>query len=620
MRRRATLCPEVLLLMIPFADGCASPRNARADTAAPVLHLGTVSPRTQTGELRVDRSAAGAALNIGGLPYARGLGVRGASELVYAVPPGSARFEAWVGPDAASGPGSIRFQLYADGRLAFDSGPLAAVAWERSVNPNHAVGVKVPLAGVRELRLVTTTVEGEAAALAGDWAEAGCVPPGVPEFEARAEACSRRVRREHATPPLEHATPPLTPTPPMGWCSWNAFGTEINEQVIHATADAIVASGLREAGYVYVNLDDGWQNERGDAWNAERFPSGMKALGDYIHARGLRFGIYSRPVWVRGEEERIARAFAAWGVDYLKYDFSDEDAERTNGRMIAAVRAATGGTARSGRAPGSGRAPARPSPTTGTAPVGEHAHAGYSESMPPGERARTDSHTSRPIVFNVCEWGKNRPWEWAGRIDAQTWRATYDVVPMWDAAVDSNRGLGVLKAVDQLEALGAFSTGGRWNDPDMLVVGLGHKPHPGHAPLTAVEQQAHFGLWCLLAAPLLIGCDVRTLDEPTRALLTNRDAIAIDQDPLGVPGYRVRKLGELEVWKKPLAGGDVAVGLFNRGEQAATMAVRWEELFVAGGRYDVRDVWQQRDLGEFDGGFERVVGPHEMVMVRLTRR
>jgi len=533
--------------MTTFAGGCQSNR---------VAYLGTLAPTSRAGEVRADRSAAGSELNIGGLPYAHGLGVRGASELIYDVRGEHGRFEAWVGLDAASGPGAARFQVYADDQLEFDSGPVAFVAWASDANPNHPIGVRVSLVGVTCLRLVVTALEGDAAALAADWADAKLVPPAAPEFQPR------------TIPPGA-----LAPTPPMGWCSWNAFGPEISAQLIRETVDAIVASGLKDAGYVYVNLDDGWQGARGDTWNAQRFPSGMKALGDYIHAQGLKFGIYSRPVWVSGQEERVAAAFAAWGVDYLKYDFSDREAEETNRRMIAAVRTA-----------------------------------------------------GRPIVFNICEWGKNRPWEWGGRIDAQTWRATYDVVQRWYTPADTNSGIGLLKALDQTEALSPIAVGGRWNDPDMLVVGLASKPNPFGPALTATEERTQFGLWCLLAAPLLVGCDARNLDESLRAILTNREVIAIDQDPLGVPAWRARKLGDLEVWKKPLHGGDApglphrgdfAVGLLNRGDQPATIAVRWSDLCISG-PYRVRDLWARQDLGVFDFRIARPVASHELVLLRLT--
>ncbi len=526
----------IVVGLATLAGGCRS-----------VTYLGAPSPDSRQDQVQIDRSAAGGPLNIGGLAYARGVGVRGDSELVYRLSGAPQRFEAWAGIDVTSGPGVARFEVYADDELAFDSGPVRSVAWAPDTNPNHAVAVRVPLTGVRGLRLVVRTVEGAGATLAADWADARLVPADLPDFE----------------PPPPVPPKALTPTPPLGWSSWNAFGPEINEQLIRETADALVASGLRDAGFVYVNLDDGWQGEHGYEWNVERFPGGLPALGAYLHARGLRFGIYSRPAWVNGEEERVAAAFASWGVDYLKYDFSDENAEETNRRMVAALR-----------------------------------------------------RTGRPIVFNVCEWGKNRPWEWAGRIDAQTWRTTYDVVPRWEAPADCNRGIGVLTAIDQNEALGRYTAAGRWNDPDMLVIGLSAKPSNFGPPLAAGEERAQVGLWALLAAPLMIGCDVRNLDAPTRQLLTNLEIIAIDQDRLGVPARRVRKLADREVWAKPLSGGDLAVGLLNRSEQPATVSVRWTDLNIHGPRA-VRDVFGRQDLGVMDARIERPVAAHELVLLRL---
>ncbi len=512
------------------------------------LYLSTLTPSSATSTPHADRNGAGGELDLGGLAFQRGLGVTGTTELVYRLTENFARFEAWVGPDSASPEGRVSFQVYTDGELGFDSGPMEHVTQGDTVNAGRPIGVKVALAGVRELRLVVRELDGGAGSFMADWSDARLIRPGAARLN---------------TPPAP-SRDALASTPPMGWNSWNNFGTEIDEQLIREMTDALVASGMKDAGYQYVCLDDGWQGKRGDQWNETRFPNGMKAIGDYVHSKGLRFGIYTRPEWVRGEEEKVAAAFASWGVDYLKYDFSDVDAEETNRRMIAAIR-----------------------------------------------------RTGRPIVFNICEWGKNRPWEWSTRVDGQSWRVTYDVVDMWDARRDDNRGLGFMKAVDQTEALGHFQAPGRWNDPDMLVVGLNGKGFLKGGGCSAAEYRTHFGLWCLLSAPLLAACDLRRMDQETRATLTNPEVIALDQDPLGLPAWRARKLADLEVWQKPLHNGDIAVGLLNRGDQTAAISARWADLDVSG-THRVRDLWSMSELGVYDQAIERQVTSHEMALLRLS--
>ncbi|MFQ5805626.1 MAG: glycoside hydrolase family 27 protein, partial [Phycisphaerae bacterium] len=224
--------------------------------------------------------------------------------------------------------------------------------------------------------------------------------------------------------------------------------------------------------------------------------------------------------------------------------------------------------------------------------------------------------TGRPIVFNVCEWGKNRPWEWGAGIDGQSWRVTYDVLDMWGAPRDHNRGIGFMKAVDQTEVLGGFQRPGRWNDPDMLVVGLGGNGFVKGGGCSHAEYRTHFGLWCLLSAPLLAACDLRNMDAQTKATLTNPEVIALDQDPLGVPAWRAKKLAEVEVWQKPLQGGDIGVGLLNRGDKPARISARWADLHISG-TYRVRDLWAKADVGEHDQAIERRVAAHEMALLRL---
>jgi alpha-galactosidase len=358
----------------------------------------------------------------------------------------------------------------------------------------------------------------------------------------------------------------LARTPPMGWNSWNKFGCNVSEQLIRETADAIVASGMKDAGYQYVVIDDCWQVSRDRngiiVADPQRFASGMKALADYVHSKGLKFGLYSdagsktcqgRP-GSNGYEDVDARQYAAWGVDYLKYDWCYTD--------------------------------------------GVDAKIAY-PTMRDGLKA-----SGRPIVFSMCEWGDHQPWTWARGV-GHLWRTTGDIGPTWQSFV---------RLLDQQVDLWKYAGPGGWNDPDMLEV--------GNPPLTTTESRAHFSLWCLLAAPLMAGNDIRQMPPEVREILTNKEVIAIDQDPLGAQGQRVRKDGPLEVWAKKLQDGGQAVIFLNRSNVntgPAQMAVSWQEL---GLRWDaepmVRDLWAKKDLGRVKGTFTAVVPPHDVVMIRVT--
>ncbi len=362
----------------------------------------------------------------------------------------------------------------------------------------------------------------------------------------------------------------LARTPPMGWNSWNKFQCDVSEKLIEEVADALVATGMRDAGYVYVNVDDCWQGAR-DAGgfiepDASRFPSGMKALASYVHARGLKFGLYSdagtqtcakRP-GSRGFEQNDARRYASWDVDYLKYDWCYTD---------------------------------------GVAP--QSAYGAMRDAL---------VKTGRPIVFAICEWGKSQPWTWAAPV-GNLWRTTGDIGICWEKkACKSEWTTGVTNILDLQVGLEDYAGPGHWNDPDMLQVGNG---------LTDTEDRTHFSLWALLSAPLLAGNDVRTMSAATRETLTNRDVIAVDQDPLGVQGHKVRDDGAEEVWAKPLTGGAMAVILLNRGEAPVRIKVRWTELGWPARPVAVRDLWRKEDLGAFREGYSAEVAPHGVVMVLL---
>ncbi len=371
----------------------------------------------------------------------------------------------------------------------------------------------------------------------------------------------------------------LALTPPMGWNSWNTFGGRINEAVIRETADAFVSEGLKDAGYEYVVIDDLWEaDERVDGrltWDPTIFPSGIPALADYIHSKGLKFGIYScagshtcagKPASY-GYEEVDAQTFAEWGVDFLKYDFcyapAGIDGPMLYQRMGQALRA-----------------------------------------------------TGRPILFSLCEWGSHKPWEWGVRTGGHMWRTTGDINDSWDSIVKIG--------FEQQVGLEAYAGSGHWNDPDMLVVGMYGKGNVAHGGCTDAEYRSHFALWCLMASPLMIGCDVRAMTPATRTILLNSELIAVNQDPLGVQGYQVGRVpwaSDIAVtWAKPLLDGSIAVGLFNLGERdGRRIAVAWETLGLHDRRpCKVRDLWAHEDLGTHTGSFVARVDRHDVMMVRLT--
>jgi alpha-galactosidase len=376
----------------------------------------------------------------------------------------------------------------------------------------------------------------------------------------------------------------LALTPPMGWMSWNLFGCDINEDKMIALADAMVTSGLRDAGYQYLSIDDCWAYKRaGDGTilaDEKRFPSGIKALADYAHARGLKLGIYSDAaeqtcagaMGSYGHEEQDARTFAEWGVDYLKYDYcgAPEDRETAIKRykvMAEALR-----------------------------------------------------KSGRSIVFSVCEWGDRQPWLWAGQAGGNLWRTTWDIRDAWETAQYNNGSAGIMNILDHQVGLAKNAGPGGWNDPDMLVVGLNAKSGPAARGrgCTDTEYRANMSLWCLMAAPLFAACDLRNMNEATRETLTNPEILALNQDSLGRAADRSIKDGDLEVWARPLADGSIAVGLLNRDAQTShKIKVPWSDLGLRGGQV-VRDLWKGRALGVFTGYFETQVEPHEVVVIRLV--
>ena len=362
-----------------------------------------------------------------------------------------------------------------------------------------------------------------------------------------------------------HAAPGngLARTPPMGWNSWNHFSCNITEQTIRETADAMVVTGMRNAGYRYVVIDDCWQVAR-DANGAlvadpARFPHGIKALADYVHSKGLLFGIYTdagtntcqgRPGTL-GHEDQDARTFAAWGVDYVKEDWC--------------------------------HAQNLDAPTQ---------YAKFRDAL---------MRTGRPIVLSICEWGSNQPWEWAPSV-GNLWRTTDDIEDTWSSMLDN---------LDQSAEHATAAGPGAWNDPDMLEVGNGG--------MTDAEYRAHFSLWAIMAAPLVAGNDLRNMSAATIATLTNPEVIAVDQDSLGAQGMLVwERPPELQVWAKPLRDGSRAIALLNRSSAPARITAYFSRAGIHTDSAQVRDLWLHKELGRFGRQFAETVPAHAVVLVRAT--
>jgi alpha-galactosidase len=362
-------------------------------------------------------------------------------------------------------------------------------------------------------------------------------------------------------------------TPPMGWNSWNKFACDgINEKVVRASADAIAANGMKDAGYQYVVIDDCWQTGRDASGNivadVQKFPSGIKALADYVHSKGLKFGIYTdvgtktcagRPGSV-GHEYQDAQQYANWGVDYLKEDWCNTLPGQSSESSYTLMRDAL-------------------------------------------------AATGRPIVFSICEWGSTKPWLWAGPV-GNMWRATGDIQDCWNCKKDWG-GNGVTQIIDLMEPIYSYAGPGHWNDADMLEVGNGG--------MTKEEYRAHFSLWAIFSAPLLAGNDLEHMTADTREILLNKEVIAVDQDTLGIQGHRVRKTGDFEVWSKQLADGGRAVALLNRGDKPATLKADWTDLgYPATLSAAVRDLWAKRELGKEAGSISAEVPSHGVMMFRVT--
>jgi alpha-galactosidase len=352
-------------------------------------------------------------------------------------------------------------------------------------------------------------------------------------------------------------------TPPMGWNSWNHFACKVTADDVRGAADAIAGNGMKAAGYTYVNIDDCWQgtrDEQGRIQPNQKFGD-MKALVDYVHAKGLKIGIYSSPgpktcagyEGSYGHEEQDAQRYAEWGFDYLKYDWCSAEKVYPRSQMVEVYKKMHDALVRTGQ----------------------------------------------PIVFSLCQYGYARVWRWGASVGGNLWRTTDDISDHYDR-------MSVI-GFDQ-DGLEGFAGPGHWNDPDMLEVGNGGMNHD--------EYITHMSLWVLLAAPLLAGNDLSKMTPDTLDILTNKEVIAVDQDAKGVQGRRVAQEGPLEVWAKPLADGSIAVGLFNRGESGNPVTVSFKDIGMQGSA-KVRDLWTHKDLGPFNGSYTAEIPHHGAVLINI---
>ena len=372
-----------------------------------------------------------------------------------------------------------------------------------------------------------------------------------------------------------NAQPAFATTPPMGWNSWNHFTDKVSDAYVRAAADAMASSGMRDAGYVYVNVDDSWEGERdtrGTIYPNKKFPD-MKALADYVHSKGLKFGIYSSPgpktcggyEGSYGHEQQDANTYAAWGVDYLKYDLCSymsimklHDPRQDPDKAVAMMQAA------------------------------------YAKM----HQALVNTH--RPIVYSLCQYGVGSVWQWGPQVGGNLWRTTDDI--------RDNYGSMALIGFSQA-GLEKYAGPGHWNDPDMLEIGNGE--------MNADQYRTQMSLWSILAAPLLAGNDLTKMDALTKSILLNKEVIAVDQDKLGIQGHRV---GPPQIWLKPLSGGAEAVAIFNyvTDDEAEPTILRLKDVGLDGSVH-ARDLWAHKDLGILHGSYTVTVPQGVVVMLRLWK-
>ena len=377
----------------------------------------------------------------------------------------------------------------------------------------------------------------------------------------------------------------LALTPPMGWNSWNTFGTDINEKLVKDIADKFIELGLKDAGYEYLVLDDGWMAKDRDAdgnliADPIKFPNGMKALADYIHSKGLKFGLYNCAgsqtcagyPGSRGYEYQDARMYAAWDIDYLKYDWCN------TGKLNA-----------------------------------EEAYITMRDAI---------KKANRPMVFSICEWGDNEPWKWAKDV-GHLWRVTGDIINCWDCEIGhgSWSSSGVWKIIDMRKDIRKEAGPGHWNDFDMMEVGNG---------MTNAEDRSHFAMWTMLASPLIMGNDLRMASSETIKTLANKEVIQVNQDKLGIQGFRFSNENELEIWIKPLANDEWAITFVNMGDKLTTINFDWKKhdmgdnlnnknLEVKKLNYKIRDLFNHKNLGDTASNLKAEIASHDVLMIKLFK-
>ena len=358
----------------------------------------------------------------------------------------------------------------------------------------------------------------------------------------------------------------LARTPPMGWNSWNKFHSRVSDEVVRGIADAIASNGMRDAGYVYIVIDDTWEGERdaqGNLHSNQKFPD-MKALADYVHGKGLKLGLYSGPGVTtcagyegsHAHEDQDAKTWAGWGIDYLKYDWCGARMMYTDAEEHPLYQRMGDALAKSGR----------------------------------------------KIVFSLCQYGRLDVWKWGPEVSGNLWRTTGDISDRWE----SMDRIGFNQ-----DQLAPYAAPGHWNDPDMLEIGNGG--------MTDTEYRTHMSLWAMLAAPLMAGNDVRDMTPPIREILLNREVIEIDQDKLGKQAARAWKSGDQEIWTRPLADGDKAVAFFNRGKDAASIPVTWSEIGFKKDPARARDLWLHQEMTLSGASYSAEVPSHGTVMLRVKK-
>ena len=601
------------------------------------------------GDAQARKSAAGNPMSIKGIKFEHGIGTHAESYTFVNLKGAAVRFETAVGVDSEEdGLGSVCFQVYVDNLKKYDSGILKGTDSPKLVS--------VDLTGAKKMVLVVTTGNDGGSHDHADWAGAMLIlnpkakekpeiykwplEPVIPMASGvSAKPAIHGPRIVGTTPgrdflflipatgrgPLTYSASNLPSglkldsktgiisgslqkegeyiveltvsgvkgvakrklkivggdhklalTPPMGWNSWNIWAWNVDASKVRAAADAMVKSGLAAHGFQYINIDDSWESanrdSNGEISTNERFGD-MKALADYVHSKGLKIGVYSSPgpktcanfLGSYQHEYKDAKTWAKWGIDYVKYDWCSYATIAKNDSLDELQ---------------------KPYKLMGDAL----------------------DKCGRDIVFSLCQYGMGDVWKWGAEVGGNCWRTTTDITDNWYSV----KGIAFSQNGHE-----KYAGPGHWNDPDMLVVGnVGWSSETRPTKLTPNEQVLHITMWSLLSSPLLIGCDMTNMDKLTYDLLSNDEVLDVNQDPLGKPAGCKHKDGNLEVWSRPLWDGTTAVGLFNLGMEDAKVTAKWADLGISG-RQMVRDLWQQKNLGKFDGSFTSEVPAHGAIMVKI---